>query len=56
MDSSKKKIPDQKPAIEINAAGNPLPSSWIATIAIIWCGQAISIFATVAQALLLFGI
>ncbi|CCY06452.1 putative uncharacterized protein [Eggerthella sp. CAG:1427] len=48
MDSSKKKISDQKPATEVNAAGNPLPSSWIATIAIIWCGQAISIFATVA--------
>ena len=48
MDSSKKKISDQKPVTEINAAGNPLASSWIATIAIIWCGQAISIFATVA--------
>ena len=48
MDSSKKKISDQKPVTEINAAGNPLASSWIATLAIIWCGQAISIFATVA--------
>lgn len=48
MNSSKKKAPNQKPATEVNAAGNPLPSSWIATIAIIWCGQAISIFATVA--------
>lgn len=48
MGSSKKKAPNQKPATEVNAAGNPLPSSWIATIAIIWCGQAISIFATVA--------
>lgn len=48
MGSSKKKVSNQKPATEVNAAGNPLPSSWIATIAIIWCGQAISIFATVA--------
>ena len=48
MGASKKKVSNQKPATEVNAAGNPLPSSWIATIAIIWCGQAISIFATVA--------
>lgn len=48
MNSSKKKAPNQEPATEVNAAGNPLPSSWITTIAVIWCGQAISIFATVA--------
>lgn len=48
MNSSKKKAPHQEPATEVNAAGNPLPSSWITTIAVIWCGQAISIFATVA--------
>ena len=48
MNSSKKKAPHQEPASEVNAAGNPLPSSWITTIAVIWCGQAISIFATVA--------
>lgn len=48
MNSSKKKTPNQEPATEVNAAGNPLPSSWITTIAVIWCGQAISIFATVA--------
>ena len=33
---------------ETNAAGNPLPRNWISVIAIIWCGQALSIFATVA--------
>lgn len=48
MNSSKKKAPNQEPATEVNAAGNPLPPSWITTIAVIWCGQAISIFATVA--------
>lgn len=48
MNSSKMKAPNQEPATEVNAVGNPLPSSWITTIAVIWCGQAISIFATVA--------
>ena len=33
---------------ETNAAGNPLPRNWISVIAIIWCGQALSVFATVA--------
>lgn len=33
---------------EFNAAGNTLPSNWKGTIAVIWCGQALSVFATVA--------
>lgn len=33
---------------ELNATGKPLPSYWKRTIAIIWCGQAVSILATFA--------
>ena len=43
MKHSKPEAPE-----ETNAAGNPLPRNWISVIAIIWCGQALSIFATVA--------
>lgn len=40
--------PNEKYNGEVNAAGNPLPHNWKSVIAIIWCGQALSIFATVA--------
>lgn len=33
---------------ELNAGGKPLPKGWARTVAVIWCGQAASIFATVA--------
>ena len=33
---------------EYNANGHPLPDTWLSTIAILWCGQAVSIFATCA--------
>ena len=33
---------------EYNTNGHPLPDNWLSTIAIIWCGQAASIFATCA--------
>lgn len=33
---------------DLNATGQPLPKGWLATVAVIWCGQAASIFATVA--------
>ena len=34
--------------IERNALGDELPRSWAATVAVIWCGQAASVFATCA--------
>lgn len=33
---------------DLNANGQPLSKDWLATVAVIWCGQAASIFATVA--------
>lgn len=33
---------------DLNATGQLLPKGWLATVAVIWCGQAASIFATVA--------
>lgn len=34
--------------VTFNAMGDPLPRNWLAVIAVIWCGQAASIFATCA--------
>lgn len=33
---------------ETNALGAPLPRNWLATVAVIWCGQAASVFSTCA--------
>lgn len=40
--------PNRQSNVEVNAAGHPLSHNWKSVIAIIWCGQALSIFATVA--------
>ena len=37
-----------KRMIERNALGDALPRSWATTVAVIWCGQAASVFATCA--------
>lgn len=36
------------PPTELNASGNPLSPRWISIVVIIWCGQALSVFATCA--------
>ncbi len=35
-------------SVETNALDTPLPRNWLATVAVIWCGQAASVFATCA--------
>lgn len=52
--TSTKHIPSKEPLDEsrykdeINASGELLPPNWVTTVAIIWCGQAASVFATCA--------
>lgn len=36
------------PALELSAAGQPLPRNWLATIAFIWAGQAVSMVTSYA--------
>lgn len=48
MKSLKPKTSASHPSPKTNTFGNPLPQNWLVVIALIWCGQAISIFATVA--------
>ncbi len=38
----------EDPHTPLDAKGNPLPANWLARVAVIWCGQAVSVFATCA--------
>lgn len=43
-------VPSSAPSasVEVNAVGQPLGAGWLRAVAIIWCGQAASVLATVA--------